>query len=264
MQIISDFDFTLSKFSFDGIRGYSSYAVIEKSGLLSEKYHEGANALQNFYYPIEVSTVIDHITKEEHMLNWHNKAHELLLEHKLKKSHIALAVDMAMASNKIGLREGTDILFGLTEKNQIPLLIFSAGLANIITEVISKQIGRTHDNIHIASNVMRFNDETNDLIGFEDPKFHVYNKKASSILNSPFFMAENMDERDNVILLGDSLGDLKMSDGVNFNAHSIIKIGFLNDRIDRLPEYIEQFDIVIIGDPHLNIVNDLIVDICSE
>ena len=66
--------------------------------------------------------------------------------------------------------------------------------------------------------------------------------------------------RSNVVLLGDSLGDLGMTAGLHHN--TIIKIGFLNEDIEKnLELYKEQFDIVITGDGSMEYINQLLHDL---
>jgi 5'-nucleotidase len=51
-----------------------------------------------------------------------------------------------------------------------------------------------------------------------------------------------------------------MSDGLSFD--EIITVGFLNDRVEqRLEEYKSRFDVVILGDPDLSFVRDLLNEI---
>lgn len=57
----------------------------------------------------------------------------------------------------------------------------------------------------------------------------MYNKNENAIHNSDYF--ENLQHRENIILLGDSLGDLHMADGAVDSAN-ILKIGFLNDKVN--------------------------------
>lgn len=56
----------------------------------------------------------------------------------------------------------------------------------------------------------------------------MYNKHDGALRNSEYF--KQIKEYSNIILLGDSLGDLSMADGVT-NAENILKIGFLNDKV---------------------------------
>ena len=63
--------------------------------------------------------------------------------------------------------------------------------------------------------------------------------------------------RKNVLLLGDSLGDLGMIEGFEYD--NLISVGFLNENIEEnLHAYKENFDIVIMNDGSMNYVNGLI------
>lgn len=64
--------------------------------------------------------------------------------------------------------------------------------------------------------------------GFKGELIHVYNKHDGALRNSEYF--KQIKEYSNIILLGDSLGDLSMADGVT-TAENILKIGFLNDKV---------------------------------
>ena len=66
------------------------------------------------------------------------------------------------------------------------------------------------------------------LTGFKGELIHIYNKNENAIHNSDYF--ENLQHRENILLLGDSLGDLTMADGAVDSA-KILKVGFLNDKV---------------------------------
>ncbi|KAJ1404784.1 Pyrimidine 5-nucleotidase, eukaryotic [Sesbania bispinosa] len=54
-------------------------------------------------------------------------------------------------------------------------------------------------------------------------------------------------ERTNVLLLGDHIGDLGMSDGLNYETR--ISVGFLNHNIENsLKCYREAFDVVLVAE----------------
>lgn len=70
----------------------------------------------------------------------------------------------------------------------------------------------------------------------------------------------NIQNRKNVILLGDSIGDMGMIEG--FEYESLLKVGFLNFDYDKLrEEYKKNFDVVLEGDGDFNQVNSLIRDL---
>ena len=59
------------------------------------------------------------------------------------------------------------------------------------------------------------------------------------------------------MLLGDSLANLGMSDGVEHN--TILKIGFLNHNVKKmLSAYKEKFDIVIADSSEMKFVNEIL------
>ena len=66
------------------------------------------------------------------------------------------------------------------------------------------------------------------MVGFQGELIHTFNKNENSIHNSDYF--EKLVHRDNVILMGDTIGDLRMAEGCDKNAN-VLKIGFLNDKV---------------------------------
>lgn len=66
------------------------------------------------------------------------------------------------------------------------------------------------------------------LRAFKGELIHIYNKREGALLNTGHF--QELRTRPNVLLLGDSLGDLNMADGVQ-DMENILKIGFLNDKV---------------------------------
>lgn len=71
---------------------------------------------------------------------------------------------------------------------------------------------------------MEFNDNE-QLMGFKPPLIHTFNKNDSVI---PVDCYRDLSRRNNVILLGDSVGDVTMAEGVKRRG-SLLKIGFLNE-----------------------------------
>lgn len=71
------------------------------------------------------------------------------------------------------------------------------------------------------------------LRAFKGELIHIYNKREGALLNTGHF--QELRTRPNVLLLGDSLGDLTMADGVQ-DMENILKIGFLNDKVSEVIE----------------------------
>lgn len=68
-------------------------------------------------------------------------------------------------------------------------------------------------------------DDSDRLVGFQRPLIHTFNKNGSVI---PANYIDELSHRNNVILLGDSIGDVSMAEGVQ-GCDNLIKIGFLNE-----------------------------------
>jgi hypothetical protein len=107
-------------------------------------------------------------------------------------------------------------------------------------------------------------DTSGKVCSFSEPLLHMFNKNGAFIreqLGVARWSTLRADERHTVMLLGDSLGDAAMADGLG--ARHVIKIGFLNetnpDRFAALaPKFEAAFDAVIIGDGPLSWVLGLL------
>lgn len=66
------------------------------------------------------------------------------------------------------------------------------------------------------------------MVDFKGKLIHTFNKNEDAIHSSDYF--EKLCGRTNVILMGDSLGDIKMALGVP-QPSKVLKIGFLNVKV---------------------------------
>ncbi|XP_030591583.1 cytosolic 5'-nucleotidase 3-like isoform X1 [Archocentrus centrarchus] len=247
LQVISDFDMTLTRFEFNGKRCPTCHNILENSNIVSSDCKTQLQALLDKYYPIEIDTSLSVEEKLPHMVDWWTKAHDLLVNQKIKKDHLTAAVRGSSAM----LREHYKLFFDHLHEHSIPLLIFSAGIGDILEEVI-RQAGVFHPNVNVISNYMDF-DESGVLKAFKGELIHIYNKREGALLNTGHF--QELRTRPNVLLLGDSLGDLNMADGVQ-DMKNILKIGFLNDKVEeRKQSYLDSYDIVLIKDETLDVPN---------
>eukprot|EP00959_Pyramimonas_sp_CCMP1952_P376680 7889439-Pyramimonas_sp.AAC.1 len=94
-----------------------------------------------------------------------------------------------------------------------------------------------------------------------------------------------VEQRKFVILLGDGLGDVTMAEGVDLrlmccdldNAFEhdsrcvgiphevVLKVGFLNDKVEELmPLYREVYDVIITNDGSMDVVVELLSDMCAR
>lgn len=66
------------------------------------------------------------------------------------------------------------------------------------------------------------------LVGFKGETIHVFNKNTHALSNASYF--DSLRHRHNVILLGDSLGDLDIIEGLSTEDRTL-KIGYLNHHV---------------------------------
>ncbi|EEF47961.1 Cytosolic 5'-nucleotidase III, putative [Ricinus communis] len=267
LQVIADFDATLTKYSVNGSRGQSSHGLLKQG---NPEYDAKRQALFEYYHPLEFSSVIPVEEKAKLMEEWWGKTHNLLIEGGLTYD----AIRESVANSIIAFRDGVVELFKLLEEKNIPILVFSAGLADIIEEVFRQKIHRSFKNVKIVSNQMVF-DNDGRLISFKGKVIHVLNKNKHALdMAAPVhehlgdvdgLLVNNslVKKRTNVLLLGDHLGDLGMSDGLDYE--TLISIGFLNNNIENnLPSYRESFDIVYLNDASMWGVVKLASQLCAS
>ena len=278
LQVISDFDFTLSRyFQADGeSRSASCHMVLEKYKSLPSSYTEKATALQQHYHPIENDLSLDKEVKYQHMADWANKANELFREAGLTKDIMNDAVKEALETGIFSTRQDLNSLLKLLIENDIPLLLFSAGLANVLEHAILRtlhpdmeerelrgmRLTGQYKTINVQSNRVLWDDH-GKLLDFSQPVLHVMNKSCTAFLETNPHFALCGTDRTKLFLFGDSLGDLKMSIGLDYlQSQDILKVGFLNarDPSSLLPTYLsdEAYDLVILDDPGLAVQLDLV------
>ncbi|CAF93645.1 unnamed protein product, partial [Tetraodon nigroviridis] len=249
-QIITDFDMTLSKFAVNGKRCPTCHNIIDNCKLVTEECRQKLLQLKNKYYPIEIDP---HLTMEEKypfMVEWYYNSHTLLVEQRLEKEKLAEVVRESDAA----LRDGYEQFFDRLQKYNVPVFIFSAGLGDVLEEIIH-QAGVYHSNIKVVSNFMDF-DDNGVIRGFKGELIHVYNKHDGALRNTEYF--KQLKEYSNIILMGDSLGDLSMADGAPC-VENILRIGFLNDKVEeRLDKYLDSYDIVLVKDETLEVPNAIL------
>ncbi|KAL3669224.1 hypothetical protein V7S43_005607 [Phytophthora oleae] len=283
LLVIADFDRTLTPYYKPCSdpkqpleQESSSHSLLMTSSVLSPEVANAHHELFARYYPIEISSTLSAEEKFPFMAQWWESTHSLLVDYKLTKDQVKQAV----ASGSLSFRQGFHPLFKLLHDQEIPTLVFSAGLYDVIHAALEKEFAAEHkrtgkiqasdlkdeqvftpENVHVVSNMMHF-DAQGRIERFDGRVIHPLTKTAHALLDSPFWKECELDKRRNVLLLGDSRGDVRMADGLD--AEEIIKVGFLNVRVDEaLDEYLELYDVVFINDASLVPVQMLIEQITA-
>lgn len=250
LQLITDFDMTLSRFSHNGKRCPSCHNVIDNCKYVSDECRKKLYELKEKYYAIEIDPELTNKEKYPFMVEWYTKSHTLLIEQRLNRNKL----EEVVKNSDIMLKEGYETFFDKLNEHTIPVFIFSAGLGDVLEEAI-RQSGVYYPNVKVVSNFMDF-DENGVIKGFKGELIHVYNKHDGALRRTEYF--SHLKENSNIVLLGDSLGDLSMADGVP-NVENILKIGYLNDKVEELLEkYMDSYDIVLVKDETLDVANSIL------
>jgi 5'-nucleotidase len=192
--------------------------------------------------------------KVPHMIDWWHKAHCLIIETNLNQSMIRDLVNQS----KMELKKGVQQFITELLRSETPILIFSAGLGDVIELFFEKEIPEfkhNHESSHIVSNFIQYGSD-GQLISFNDKVIHSFNKNEHEIHDTPYY--QSILNRPNVILLGDMLGDVGMIGGMK-NLKQILKIGYLNRSTpEKLEVYKRIYDIVICDDPTFDVPNAIL------
>lgn len=255
LHIVSDFDRTLTKCFFNGKKIPSTFALIREGGYLSDDYPKKAFAMFDKYNPIELDESLDYEYRYAMMREWWETHRDLFVASGMHKDVI---VDILNKFPKL-FRDKTIEFFDVLAKKNIPLLIFSSGIGNIIEGYLVKE-NKLTPNIHILSNTFVF-DKDGFATGYKDEVIHLMNKCEHKVTNDSY--RRLISERKNIILLGDSLEDLGMIE--NISGQTVIRVGFLNEQVDeKLELYKDNFDIVISDDSSMVYVLSLVKELCEK
>ncbi len=254
LHILSDFDRTLTYGTINGVRTPSIIYMLRDGGHLVAGYTEKAHKLFNKYHYIETDPDIPLPEKKKAMQKWWETHNKLLIESRLSKSDIEDIVQNGHVKFREGVPEFLDLLY----KNDIPLIIFSASGCGDAIQLFFQKIGKDYSNIFYITN--KFNWDNNErAISTKGPIIHCMNKDETILEKIPE-LYKSIKNRKNVVLLGDSIGDLGMIEGFDYS--NLLKIGFLNFDYDKLrKDYEKNFDITLEGDKDFNFINTLIRDL---
>ncbi|XP_015596101.1 7-methylguanosine phosphate-specific 5'-nucleotidase [Cephus cinctus] len=244
LQIVTDFDLTLTKQHVNGKQVLSSFGIFGKCKQLSSTFTEESRRLYHKYRPIEIDPNIPLESKVKAMEEWTALARDMLSGFEFD----AKELDEVAEKYGTALRDGTKHLFERLNIVNVPILVFSAGLGDVVQAVL-RHNRVLWDNVKIVSNFLKYKD--GKLDGFvSDRVIHVFNKNEHTVEEDYFNILKG---RCNVVVMGDSIGDAAMADGVK-DIENILKIGFLYDHAEEhLPTYMDLFDIVLVDDQTMNV-----------
>lgn len=242
LYVVADFDKTLTRGDSE-----STWGILSKANKMGEEYKKKRQALFEIYRPIEIDEILPREIKSQKMDEWWKGHIELFYEYGLKEEFIKNAVKEKHLKYRDGAK---DFLKKMNELN-IPVIIISAGIGNIIEEFL-KQENDLYSNIHIVSNTIEFKD--GKMIGLKGNTIHSMNK---DIVHGDNEVLEIIKDRKNILLFGDLVEDIKMVPKEKEN--NTLKFGFLDHKIDENLKYYKQaYDVVIKDEGSFKNVFDII------
>jgi len=250
LHVITDFDRTITKEVIEGQKVSLSYHPLYEC-FKKEDYKKKLKDLFDYYHPFEFDHELTIEEKSKLMEEWWDKYFKLVEEYGITEDALyneAIKIDRSF-------RPGVKEFFRILEESEVPVLIFSAGVGNLIRFYL-KEERISEKNIHILSNNLNFTD--GKMTGYTKPLIHSFNKDERHVKNTDY--GSQIINRGNVLLIGDSLGDLTMADGMKHKC--ILKIGFLNIKADeRLENYKKRFDLVILNDRDFSEINRILKEV---
>ena len=228
--IVIDFDKTITSYNSDDSWGIAK-------GQLGEEISEKMNKLHDKYRPIELDYTIPLKEKTEAMVKWYESCMALYHKYNLTQDKL---IESVKKGNLI-FRQGAKDFLNKANKEKIPIIIMSAGIANVIKEFLILQ-NCYFENIYIIGNFIEF-DKDGLAKEFDNSlMIHTLNKSIKGKLSKE--QIEKLKNRKYKILIGDLKEDEDMIDKSEWD--TTLKIGILDNQNDILLKvYNDAFDIVL-------------------
>ena len=229
--IFLDYDKTITSSESE-----DSWATTANRKVMGQEISNDLDKLYEKYGPIEFDYSMDITEREKYIIEWYDKCMELYYTYHLTEQKLKESID----NSNLILRDGVkEFLFKLY-KNDIPVIILSAGIGNVIEQSLKKE-KCYYNNIHMISNFIKFDDNGN-MIKFCDNMIHSLNKNVDKLGNLQ--LKEKIEAKEYRIVIGDLVEDIYMMG--KYPEDKSLKIGFLNKNItENLEVYNKNFDIVL-------------------
>lgn len=246
--IVMDFDMTITDSNSPG-----SWGVLENPKFINPRLKEESHKLIDKYYPYELDYNLDIDTKTAYMEEWYQKNMDLLYEYGLTYDILINCVKYS----KVNFRNGFKKFFSYLHNNNIPIIILSAGIGNVIYEIL-KLNNCLYDNVHIISNFIEF--QNNKMKPFSNNMIHSCNKNLSKI---PTNFSSRLENKDYILLFGDLIEDLNMVSKEDLT--KTISFGFLEKKIEvNLEFYKNAFNVVLTNNSSFNDVFSIIENLINN
>lgn len=269
LVVIADYDNTLTKAFANSKPSRSAFGVIEESALNSPQYISDAKALDDKCREYENDISIHFNKRKEIMENWYNAGLELMVNEKISKDLLHKMVCESVNEKHVMFREGIEDFFTLLIAHNIPLILISGGIKQVI-EGEFKLFTKHYDTLikkgllKIIANEFIFKDDI--VVDYVKPTILTFNK--NQFLNDEIVLLQNETKKNansnanahnekNIIFLGDHLNDIDAIIDLKYN--TCLSFAFYNVLQGDVPQsYCDNYDVVIRNDGDFLIVNEVI------
>ena len=235
--VMIDFDRTITE-----AQSISAWRVLYYSELLGEKFKQKYAEIHD---QTELSKSESNEAKQKAFEQRFIAYMDLLRDCHFNKDILEKAVE----KTDLTLRDGAKEFFRKMYKNNIPVIIISSSIKNVIEEYL-KQNHAFYDNIHIYANNLDMNGKKENDVTNVTP----YNKNEIEFSEE---LKKNIKDKKYILLLGDIPDDVNMVSKEKLN-HTIT-IGFLEENIEsNLERYNKTFDIVLTNNASFKDVLEII------
>lgn len=227
--VVMDFDKTITT-----ANGTDSWTIIQNPNIMNPNFYKDSLLLYEKYGPLEMDYTLDGITKSNYMKDWYFSVMNLTYFYDLTYDKLLACVK----SGNMPFRNGFKSFLNFLYDYNIPVIILSAGIGNVIFESL-KLNDCFYDNIYIVSNFIKFED--NHMLPFTDDIIYTSNKSIDKL---PDYASKKIENKDYILLFGDLIEDLHMVHKEDLN--KTISFGFLEKNIDaNFKLYKQSFDVVL-------------------
>ena len=218
---------------------------------LGDEFKQKSKEMYDRYSPIEHDYTISFDEKNRAIEEWFYKNFRLYYEYSLTEDMIEKSVKAGMFIFRAGAKEFLEEM----HSNNIPVVILSAGIGNVIVDFL-KENNCYFDNIEIISNFIPFN-EDGSIKEFSGTLIHTLNKTMEGHLTEN--LASKIQGKSNRFLLGDFIEDKNMVPKAEWN--NTVSVGFLDERVDQnLDVFKQNFDVVLTDeDVNFNIAKKIVL-----
>lgn len=279
---ITDFDYTITrKYDYStGEKFHSTYSIYNQEvfGGNQSLYLAKDKEMAEYYGKYEEDTSFDFETRKNKSFEWYYLSLLNMSNEKLKPDSFKKMVELVI--EHIKFRNDFKILFETLIKNDIPIVVISGGIKEIIIEILRVlKIEGFEDylknkRIIIIANYLL--DNNGKLVNWEERKediIYPFNKDIIIKKN----LEKYFDGFEKIIIVGDLITDYQSIDKINIDKkENVLSFGFLeynpakiksdfdfkND--DTFKEYLNIFDVVFIKDQGYKSIIDSINKIISK